>query len=78
MTGINWAIWNTEIPRGSGTWAANDCEPNCAQGTVTNYTATITLSNPSEGRFRDLKETQSGPLGKTYAYTLPNPVLAAS
>lgn len=78
VTGIHWTIWNSEAALGSGTWAANNCDPNCAEGAVTNYTATITLSNPSGGQFRKLEEMQSGPLGKTYTYTLPNPALAAS
>jgi hypothetical protein len=78
VTGIKWSIWNSAIARGIGSWAANNCVPTCARGKVNNYTATVTLTNPSRGQFHTLQETQSGPLGKTYTYTLPNPDLAAS
>jgi len=44
VAGITWSGWGTATARGSGTLNVNDCTPNCAQGTLTGYPATITLT----------------------------------
>ncbi len=42
--------------------------PDCAEGVVKDYPATITLTNPSDGRFTELTEDQSGPVGHTFVF----------
>jgi hypothetical protein len=49
VTGINWSTWGNQTAIGYGTLGVDNCNPNCAQGTVTDVPATITLSNPIQG-----------------------------
>jgi hypothetical protein len=63
---------------GHGSWGYENCVPNCAQGTVTPYPATISLSDVVGGRFTQVTETQSRPYGSTLNFTLPDPSLSAS
>ena len=58
---------------GHGSWGYESCDPNCAQGSVTPYPTTISLSDPVSGRFTQVTETQSGPHGNTFNFTLPEP-----
>jgi len=69
---ITWSEWNASSAVGRGSWGYDDCVPDCAQGTTTPYPATITLSGPVDGRFTLLTETQSGPHGHTFTFTLPD------
>jgi hypothetical protein len=46
VTGITWRGWDTSTAIGTGTAHANNCTPNCAQGTFANHPATITLTSP--------------------------------
>jgi hypothetical protein len=78
VSSIDWATWNSQSAVGEGEWGQNNCIPDCAGGTVTNYPARITLSAPSAGRFTRLTEAQSGPYGYTFTYSLPNPNFNAS
>jgi len=50
---ISWSKWNTTGARGTGTYNVNDCEPDCADGTMLRGPVDITLSNPTEykGKF---------------------------
>jgi hypothetical protein len=50
---INWSEWSTDTARGTGTYNVNDCEPDCADGTMLRGPVDITLSNPTEykGKF---------------------------
>jgi hypothetical protein len=63
---------------GHGTWGYENCDPNCAQGSVTPYPATISVSDPVGGRFTHVTEAQSGIHGNIFTFTLPNPSLSAS
>ena len=78
VTDIDWSSWNDISAVGEGTWGYDDCIPDCAQGAVKDYPARITLSNPSGGRFTQLREDQSGPFGNTFTFTLPGPSFRAS
>jgi len=75
---ITWSTWNASGASGVGAWGYDDCVPDCARGTVTDYPAALTLSLPSDGRFTRVTEYQSGPHGHTFAFVLPNPALRAS
>jgi hypothetical protein len=59
IQGITWTSWNTSGATGRGTWYLVDCNPNCAQGPVTNYPATLTLSNVQNGLFTVLTTTRN-------------------
>lgn len=72
VSDITWSYWNDQSAVGTGTWGYENCDPSCAQGTVTPYSATITLTDPSDGQFTRLTEAQSGPEGSTSAFTLPD------
>ena len=78
VSDIDWSSWSTASAVGVGAWGYDNCVPDCAGGIVTDYPATITLSNPSDGRFTELTEDQSGPFGSTFMFTLPGPALGAS
>lgn len=72
VNNISWTSWNVDSALGHGTWSYDDCVPDCAQGTVTEYPATLMLSNPSGGQFTSLTEVQTGSHGNTYTFTLPD------
>jgi hypothetical protein len=69
---ITWAHWGTATATGKGTAEANDCRPNCAEGTFHGHPATITVSDP-KGWHRMLAYTRvsvSVPaIGYSYAFT---------
>lgn len=44
---ITWSGWGNATATGAGTLEADNCTPNCAQGTYTGYPATVTLSGLS-------------------------------
>ncbi len=44
VAGITWSGWGTGTAQGAGTLNVNNCTPNCAQGKLTGYPATIRLS----------------------------------
>jgi hypothetical protein len=78
VSNIDWSSWNDHSAVGEGAWGYDDCIPDCAQGPVKDYPATIALSNPSDGRFTLLTEDQSGPFGQTFTFALPGPAFRAS
>jgi len=45
---IIWSEWDKDGARGTGTYNVNDCEPDCADGTMLSGPVKITLSNPTE------------------------------
>lgn len=45
VTGLSWTGWGLEGATGSGTLKLDNCNPNCAQGGLTSYVATIVLSD---------------------------------
>ena len=47
VTDITWSGWADATATGTGTLEANNCTPNCAQGTYTGYPATVTVSGLS-------------------------------
>jgi hypothetical protein len=50
---ILWSEWNQTGARGTGTYNVNDCDPDCADGTMLRGPVDITLSDPTEykGKF---------------------------
>ena len=42
---LTWTGWGAEGATGSGTLEVNNCDPDCAGGTDTPYSATVTLSD---------------------------------
>ena len=72
VSNITWTSWNDDSALGHGVWNYEDCVPNCAEGSVTPYGATLMLSNPADDQFTSLTEDQSGPHGNTSTYTLPD------
>ncbi len=78
VSNIVWSFWSDQNAVGRGEWGYDDCTPDCAGGTVTYYPTTITLSDPSGGRFTQLTEDQSGPFGSTFTFTLPGPTFRAT
>jgi len=53
---IIWRSWGHHQATGTGITNVNDCNPDCADGTITTYSASITLSQPVHGRFTVLTE----------------------
>lgn len=43
---VRWRRWNGKVAKGTARLPANDCEPNCAQGTTTYYLVRVQLSRP--------------------------------
>jgi hypothetical protein len=43
---MTWSTWNSATAVGMGTEKLNDCNPNCAQGTLHPVPVTVTLSKP--------------------------------
>ncbi len=43
---MNWTTWSVTEAVGTGTYKINDCNPNCAGGTVYPVATTVTLSQP--------------------------------
>ncbi|HET9896114.1 MAG TPA: hypothetical protein VFQ44_14395 [Streptosporangiaceae bacterium] len=45
VTDISWTDWGLDGATGSGTLKLDNCDPNCAQGKLSPYLATIVLSD---------------------------------
>jgi hypothetical protein len=60
VTGINWTAWNANGASGTGTSNIQGCVPNCAQGSETPVTTTVTLSSPQNGHFTQIGEVRQG------------------
>ncbi len=71
VTKITWTSWGPESAVGIGTWEYNSCQPDCADGSVTDYSAKLTLSDVVHRRFTRVTEAQSGPHGHINMFTLP-------
>lgn len=78
VTGITWETWTATSAEGSGQWGYDDCDPDCAEGTVTTYPTTISLSDPIGGQFTKLVEEESGPHGQVLTFTLPDRALGGA
>ncbi len=75
---MTWTSWNSQSAVGYGLWGYDDCNPDCASGTVTGYPATISFSDPSFGRFTELTEVTTGPHAFTLLAPMPGPLVGAS
>jgi hypothetical protein len=61
---ITWTGWGTAAATGHGTAEANDCKPDCAQGTFSAHPVTITLTRPAAWHGDDVYTRA--------AYTIPS------
>jgi hypothetical protein len=64
---ITWSSWTATGAAGQGTTDINSCNPNCAQAPVKLVPATVTLSDPVDGKFTKMTETRNG-FTSTYTY----------
>jgi len=46
LSAMTWTTWSATAAVGSGTYKLDDCNPDCAQGTVYPVAAVVTLSRP--------------------------------
>ena len=67
VTHLTWASWGPSTATGRGRIGLNNCQPNCAQGTVTQVDAVIDLGAPVGGHFTSMTESAPG-LDRTYSY----------
>lgn len=62
--GLTWSTWTRTVAHASGTIYENDCTPDCADGVVKDYAASITLSGvrstPGGAAFTVLTATYRG------------------
>jgi len=75
VAGITWSGWGTTTAQGTGTLRVDNCDPNCAAGTLSNYPATITVSGltPYNGGQAYSSMTVSAPsdsFSQTYDHNL--------
>jgi eukaryotic-like serine/threonine-protein kinase len=68
VTGITWSSWTATGAAGTGTSDIDSCVPSCAAASPDDVTATITLSDPVNGRFTQMTETRDG---TTTSYSYP-------
>lgn len=56
---LRWRRWGQRVARARGTFPANDCDPYCARGTITNRPMSVALSRPRmcAGRLQYLRVT---------------------
>lgn len=73
VSGIAWTQWTTSEAAGKGTWGYDDCVPDCAEGTVTDYPALIRLSGVVHGHFTKVVERTEGPHGFDLSFADPSP-----
>jgi hypothetical protein len=78
VTNIDWSSWGQDVGHGEGTWHYDNCDPDCAEGTETDYPASLTVTGASGPQFTVLQEVQSGPYGRTYSFALPDRVLGGA
>jgi hypothetical protein len=72
VTGIRWHGWGTGKATGTGTAHADNCDPNCAQGSYRTHPATIVFTTPKpwDGKLAYAKVTESVPAIKWhYTFT---------
>ena len=60
VTSITWSTWTSVRATGVGTSNIQGCVPNCATGTETPVSATITLYDPVNGKFTAVLEQRDG------------------
>lgn len=69
---VTWQGWGTDRAVGTGTAEADNCRPNCAQGSYSKHPATIILTDlkPWHGKFAYSRETDNVPaLGWHHIFT---------
>jgi len=48
LTGMVWSSWGTVTAKGTGTYVADNCTPNCAAGTLERYRAQVSAGTPEQ------------------------------
>ena len=67
VTHLTWSTWGPSTAVGTGQLGLNTCQPNCAQGTVTQVPVTIDLSGVVSGHFTAMTEKATG-VSNSYSY----------
>lgn len=67
VTHLTWSTWGPSTAVGTGQLGLNTCQPNCAQGTVTQVPVTIDLSAVVSGHFTAMTEKATG-VSNSYSY----------
>jgi len=49
LQGLSWSSWTANGAEGSGYINVNNCQPDCAQGTITNVNVSVSMSDPTGG-----------------------------
>jgi hypothetical protein len=72
---ISWTGWGENGATGSGTLRIDNCNPNCAQGTLTPYVATVTVSglapygSTGDEGYNEMTVTAAGSPYGTHSYS---------
>lgn len=67
VTHLTWSSWGPTSAVGHGMLGVDDCNPNCAAGTVTQEPATVDLGQVVNGHFTAITE-KSASLDRSYTY----------
>lgn len=66
LDGLHWSAWNAPTSTASGTLLANNCTPNCADGSFVSYPATVSVSGLTGGRYTHMQvDAPGGPFDYT-------------
>ncbi len=75
VTDITWSSWGSASAYGNGTLHVNNCVPDCADGTYSNYPSGIEVSNPNDSSgvavFQDVSVIPSGGAGQAQSNDSP-------
>ncbi len=64
---LTWSSWTTSGAVGHGLLSLDNCDPNCAQGSVSQVPATIDLGTVVSGRYTTMTE-KAGAISHRYSY----------
>ena len=67
VTHVVWSSWGPATAVGNGQLGLNNCQPNCAQGQVTQVPATVELSRVVGGHFTAMTE-RAASIFRSYSY----------
>ncbi len=67
VTHLTWSAWSAAGASGTGSLELNNCQPSCAQGSVTHVAASVHLGAVVSGHFTTMTE-KAGTLSRSYSY----------
>lgn len=66
LTNITWLSWGATSASGTGILNINECQPDCAEGQVQTYAATVAVSDPGRTNgYLVFQQIEAGPTGLT-------------